>query len=97
MPGPALASMLASVALRTSSGSRRDGVRQSLLQELFLELEQLNLSRARPHNLSKAAEPLLLALSFATGRYAVGIVGLLAELGSNLRILGHIRTHEERV
>jgi len=37
------------VALRTSSGSRRDGVRQSLLQEFFLELEQLNLSRARPH------------------------------------------------
>jgi hypothetical protein len=54
------------VALRTSSGSRRDGVRQSLLQELFLELEQLNLSRARPHNLSKAAEPLLLALPFVT-------------------------------
>jgi hypothetical protein len=30
-------------------------------------------------------------LPFATVRYAVGIVGLLAELGSNLRILGHIR------
>ena len=85
------------MALRTSSGSRRDGVRQSLLQELFLELEQLNLSRARPHNLSIAAEPLLLALPFVTVRYAVGIVGLLAELDSNLRILGHIRTHEERV
>src|SRR5262249_14801935 len=86
-----------SAPLRTSSGSRRDGVRQSLLQELFLELEQLNLARARPHNLGKAAEPLLLALSFVTGRYAVGIVGLLAELGSNLRILGHIRTHEKRI
>jgi hypothetical protein len=36
-------------------------------------------------------------LPFVTVRYAVGIVGLLAELDSNLRILGHIRTHEEMI